>query len=276
MLLVRHGETLANFERRYNGRLDSPLTERGIAQAQAIGRKICTLPESRSAEIVASPQPRARRTAEIIHECVGPGTTPIRLDERLCEVSIGGWEGLSHEEIVALAPGTFEGGNRYEWCFNSPGGETYDVFAARIADWLRDVSHEGPLIVVTHGIVARVLRGLYAGLPRDVALSLPIAQDRIFRLSNSMIEEIVVESEAKIPRIIKAAPLPECGLFVQFDDGVTGTLDVRTVAKEPPAAPLDEAAFQQLTIDDFGAICWPGGPSLFPETLYDLVVGRRH
>jgi broad specificity phosphatase PhoE len=48
------------------------------------------------------------------------------------------------------------------------------------------------LIIVAHGVVSRVLRGLYAGLPRDAALSLPVPQDRIFRLSEGRIEELQV------------------------------------------------------------------------------------
>src|SRR5947209_9268248 len=43
LLLVRHGETQWNVERRYQGQLDSPLTERGIAEAEAIGRRLAGL-----------------------------------------------------------------------------------------------------------------------------------------------------------------------------------------------------------------------------------------
>jgi broad specificity phosphatase PhoE len=45
---------------------------------------------------------------------------------------------------------------------------------------------------VTHGVVTRILRGLYAGLPRAVAMRLPVPQDRIFRLAHGTIEEIAV------------------------------------------------------------------------------------
>ena len=65
LLLIRHGETQWSFERRFQGRLGSPLTERGIAQAAAIGRRLRALPETASAEIVASPLMQARRIAEI-------------------------------------------------------------------------------------------------------------------------------------------------------------------------------------------------------------------
>ena len=39
------------------------------------------------------------------------------------------------------------------------------MFAGRVGAWLAEAG-DGPLIVVTHGVVTRVLRGLYAGLPR--------------------------------------------------------------------------------------------------------------
>jgi len=43
---------------------------------------------------------------------------------------------------------------------------------------------------VTHGVVTRILRGLYAGLPRAAAMRLPVPQDRIFRLAAGTIAEI--------------------------------------------------------------------------------------
>jgi probable phosphoglycerate mutase len=44
-------------------------------------------------------------------------------------------------------------------------------------------------------MVSRVLRGLYARLPRDAALILPVPQDKVFRLSNGAIEEIPVSPQ---------------------------------------------------------------------------------
>ena len=70
--------------------------------------------------------------------------------------------------------------------FPYPDGETYDDFATRIAAWLAEQDGT-PVIAVTHGIVTRVMRGLYAGLPRATALSLPVPQDRIFHLAGGTI-----------------------------------------------------------------------------------------
>jgi broad specificity phosphatase PhoE len=188
--LVRHGETEWNRVRRYQGWSDSPLTERGLVQAEAIGHLLRDLPEAQSAELVASPIGRARHTAEIIRERLGR-TAPLRFDDRLREISLGSWDGLDRAEIAALRPGIFDGDNYHEWYFATPDGESYEVFAGRIAAWLAEAA-DRPLIVVTHGIVTRVLRGLYAGLPRAAALRLLVPQDRIYRLADGAIEEIAV------------------------------------------------------------------------------------
>ncbi len=191
IFLVRHGETEWNRARRYQGWSDSPLTPEGCAQAEAIGRRLGTLPEAAGAAIVASPLGRARRTAEIIAQSLGR-RAPIRFDDRLREISIGSWDGLDRRDIVARAPGLFAGDDgRWEWYFRTPDGETYDCVAGRIAAWLAELGDE-PVIAVSHGVVTRVLRGLYAGLPRAEALSLAVPQDRIFRLAGGTIEEIAV------------------------------------------------------------------------------------
>lgn len=186
IFLVRHGETEWNRSRRYQGWGDSPLTERGVAQAEALGRRLAAIPEAAAgADIVASPLGRARRTAEVIAAQLGR-TAPLRLDERLKEISLGAWDGLDRREVKALMGDRFV---EFEFYFETPHGETYDEFSGRIAAWLAEVG-DAPLIVVCHGVVTRVLRGLYAGLPRADALRLEVPQDRIFRLAGGKIEEI--------------------------------------------------------------------------------------
>lgn len=190
ILLVRHGETEWNVQRRYQGCSNSPLTATGVAQAHAIGRLLAALPDAAAARIVASPLARARRTAEIIRKHLAPAA-PLRIDQRLRELSLGSWDGLTYAEIAARNPGVFDGRGRYEWYFRSPDGERYEAFAARLGEWLRE-QHATSAIVVTHGIVTRLVRGLYAGLPRNEALMLPVPQDRVFRLCDRSIEEIRV------------------------------------------------------------------------------------
>jgi broad specificity phosphatase PhoE len=195
ILLVRHGETEWNLQRRFQGRFDSPLTDRGIAQARAVGRVLAGLREAAAAPIVASPQGRARRTAEILREELGSVGAP-RLDGRLREHSLGGWDGLTYREVEARCPGIFDDAGRHEWYFRAPDGETYAELAARIGEWLGEQDETAPIIVVAHGLVSRVLRGLYTGLPRATSLTLPVPQDRIFRLSDGTIEVLAVQPGA--------------------------------------------------------------------------------
>lgn len=192
MLLVRHGETEWNLERRFQGRFDSPLTARGVAQAHAIGRLLATLREAAAAPLVASPQGRARRTAEIIRAELGDAGA-LRVDERLREHSIGSWDGLTYGEVEARCPGVFAGDGRHDWYFRAPDGESYAALAGRVAEWLDEQDEAAPVIVVAHGLVSRVLRGLYLGLPHAAALTLPVPQDRVFRLSCGTVEALAVQ-----------------------------------------------------------------------------------
>ncbi len=121
-----------------------------------------------------------------------PAGPEMHFDDRLRELSLGSWDGLAYQEIAMRCPGVFDGDGRYEWYFRSPDGEHYDAFANRLSGWLRDWTGHGVLVVVTHGIVTRVLRGMYAGLTREVALMLPVSQDKVYRLAEGLIEQLPV------------------------------------------------------------------------------------
>ena len=107
---------------------------------------------------------------------------------------MGSWDGLTFNQIEAISPGIFEREGP-DWCFASPDGESYAGFAGRVGEWLGEQDESLTTIVVAHGLVSRVLRGLYAGLPRADALTLPVPQDRIFRLSGGKIEAITDQVE---------------------------------------------------------------------------------
>ena len=63
--------------------------------------------------------------------------------------------------------------------------------AARLGDWLGEATAGGrDLVVVSHGVAGRILRGLYAGLSREEALALDVPQDAVFRLEGGRVERI--------------------------------------------------------------------------------------
>lgn len=183
--LVRHGQTEFNLARRYQGALDSPLTEHGARQAERIGALLAGLLDGEGWEVVSSPQGRARRTAEIINARLG---LPLGLDDRLREISLGAWDGLLIGEVLHKLP---PGAGVWERQLHAPGGESFEAISARIADWLAEIEASGRRIVaVSHGMAGRVLRGLYGGYSRQAMLELDVPQDAVFRLSEGRIERI--------------------------------------------------------------------------------------
>jgi uncharacterized protein DUF2442 len=65
-------------------------------------------------------------------------------------------------------------------------------------------------------------------------------------------------------------------LWVEFNDGVRGEVDLSAELWGPLGEPLrDEAAFARAAIDEFGAVGWPGGFDLAPDALHAELSGRR-
>src|SRR5881394_4058244 len=93
ILLARHGETVFNVEGRWQGQSDSPLSERGLAQARELGRALADEPIS---TVFSSDLGRAMATAREVAEVHG-----LRVigDARLREIDVGGWTNKNGAEI---------------------------------------------------------------------------------------------------------------------------------------------------------------------------------
>lgn len=187
--LCRHGQTFHNREGRLQGRLESDLTPLGQAQARAMAALLDDLvPAAERApwRLVASPLRRAQHTAEAIGERLG---LTVELDERLVEIDVGEWSGRLREEVRGDHPHLL---GDDAWGFHAPGGETYEAMTARLGGWLAEQAAEPErrLIVVSHGVAGRLLRGAYAGLSKPETLSQDIPQDAVFRLVEGHIVRI--------------------------------------------------------------------------------------
>ncbi len=122
--LVRHGETEWNRAGRVQGHLDSPLTRRGEAQAQAVGAALGALLDGDDVALVASPLGRTLATARIIRRALGRDAAAIATDDRLREISWGDWDGLTFEEIEARDPGELARRRDGRGDQRPPGGES--------------------------------------------------------------------------------------------------------------------------------------------------------
>ena len=171
--VLRHGQTEWNLAGRHQGRLDSPLTELGRAQAADQGRILSGLAlDWSSVAFVSSPQGRALSTAKIVGDPFGCSLTQ---DARLVEISFGSCEGMTEDEIAAVFPAfADDGGDPIDRHFYVPGGESFEELSARAQSFLDDLDR--PTVVVTHGITSRVLRSLAMGGGRPLTLDLPGGQ----------------------------------------------------------------------------------------------------
>jgi 2,3-bisphosphoglycerate-dependent phosphoglycerate mutase len=93
LVLLRHGESTANADDSFAGWLDVPLTLRGLAQAEEIGRRLAEL---RPAAVHTSVLDRAVSTARLMARA-GGWEVPLRSDWRLNERHYGALQGLDKD-----------------------------------------------------------------------------------------------------------------------------------------------------------------------------------
>ncbi|HUY18822.1 MAG TPA: histidine phosphatase family protein [Candidatus Binataceae bacterium] len=173
LILVRHGESEGNRERRFTITPSVPLTARGREQAQVAARRIARRFEP--ALVIASPYARARETAGIIAAAL---SLPLEIEPNLFERRFGSLAGESYDvETAALA---FDPIARWAW--RPPGGgESFEDVRSRIAPVLNRLARENrdrELVIVSHGAVmmtawihlAGVMAG--AGVPSNCGMML--------------------------------------------------------------------------------------------------------
>lgn len=158
-ILIRHGETVANRENIFRGRMDFPLNENGISQAKALAKE---LSQFNIDVIYSSPLSRSLKTAEIIGSTCS--TIDIHADEGLINISLGSWEGQPKNEIAKKFPDMY-----YLWTteperLKIPGAESIDDVQKKAVETIKKLcaNNKGRTIgVVSH---RAVLKPMLAGL----------------------------------------------------------------------------------------------------------------
>jgi broad specificity phosphatase PhoE len=170
LVMLRHGQTDYNAGSRMQGQLDTDLTDLGRAQAVAAAE---ILAKRQPLLIVSSDLRRAYDTAVALGERSG---LPVAVDTRLRETHLGDWQGLTHSEVDAVAPGA-----RLAWRDDARwaphGGENRVDVADRslplVAELVRDLGEWGieepdrPAVLVAHGGLIAALTAALLGIPVD-------------------------------------------------------------------------------------------------------------
>ncbi|HEX3564741.1 MAG TPA: histidine phosphatase family protein [Acidimicrobiales bacterium] len=144
LILVRHGESTGNAAGLLLGRIDAPLTERGLAQAQMLGSSL-----SGVTRVISSPLARARDTAAALDLGL-----PIEIDDRWVELDYGEFDG----QPLGSVPSEVWQRWRSDPHYRPPGGETLAEAGVRVRSACEDLfaggesaeARAGNIVVVSH------------------------------------------------------------------------------------------------------------------------------
>lgn len=159
LVVIRHGETQANAEGRYQGALDIGLNDDGVRQISRLAEKVAVT-EPPFDRLLASPLLRTRESAAILSRQLG---LPVELVPAFRERDVGQFEGLTQVEARTRYPELWARNITRRWADAPPGGETIDEVIARVSQGLTELAStmQGErILLVAHGVVAKVIRAV--------------------------------------------------------------------------------------------------------------------
>jgi probable phosphoglycerate mutase len=168
VILLRHGRTAWNAQRRFQGQADPPLDEVGLAQAYEVAALVAAI---RPEVLLSSDALRAMQTAAPLGEVTG---LSVGSDIRLRERSLGHWEGLTRDEVAARYPEEYA-----DWIagrdVSGRGGETREQVAERALAAFAALPDVDTAVLVTHSATAMALCSAILGMPQQVHVLGPLA-----------------------------------------------------------------------------------------------------
>lgn len=162
--LVRHGESAWNAQGRYQGRLDAPLSEMGLRQADLLARRLASV---RLDAVYSAPLQRARVTAERI---AAPHGLSVTDEPRLTEVDHGEWNGMLRSDVESRYPELARLWRESPDKVRMPGGESLADVRRRATAALDAIVLAHPnqaVLAVSHHVVLKVVLGTFLGMGLD-------------------------------------------------------------------------------------------------------------
>ncbi len=200
LFIARHGETEFNLVARMQGQAEihTPLTWEGCVQAKAMGDALARyLGDDPRPALWSSSAGRALQTLAIISEQIGADWHQTSRDDRLLEIDVGTWSSRTYQEISAEI-GPIVNMEHKLFSVRAPEGEWYNDVAARLSDWLEGLSFDSDMLIICHGMTARVLRGLLLGLEPlegfDAPIAHSLAQGSMVMIRDG-VEEMVIDGD---------------------------------------------------------------------------------
>ena len=198
LLLVRHAEVEARYQRVFGGRIDMELSPRGHEQAAALAKYLHQKPLS---AIYASPMKRVQQTLAPL--LVNGAPRPVILQD-LREVDFGDWTGLAWDEVQAKF-----GISAFAWleqleCDGIANAESAETLRDRVEPCLRQIlaDHSGQQVAVfCHGGVIRALLG--------ILLRWPLSRTGAFEIEYASLSQVRVLPQRAELQLLNFTPWRE-------------------------------------------------------------------
>lgn len=167
LVVLRHGITDHNAHGLWQGQLDIPLNETGLAQARTAARAIAAM---KPVFVIGSDLARAHRTAEEVAASAG---LELEVEPALREIHVGRWQGLTAGEVAEQFPQLWAAVSAGEDLARGESGETVAQVAERarpaVQAALERIGPGQTGVLVTHGVTARALTADLIGLDQSLA-----------------------------------------------------------------------------------------------------------
>ncbi len=153
LYVLRHGETEWNVVNRIQGSKDAPLTEQGKDDIKNIAPKIADLTLQ---SVYVSPSLRTQNTVKLLRL-----SAPFQLDERIREMYLGPFEGLTWEEIKRKDSEAYEAYWYHPQKFQHPSTESFVDVQRRVESFLQHIEknyQSGNILVITHGVIIKIMQ----------------------------------------------------------------------------------------------------------------------
>ncbi|MBQ9085933.1 MAG: histidine phosphatase family protein [Clostridia bacterium] len=182
LILLRHGQSLANADHLFAGHSDFDLSEFGRAQAQMTASYL--LKHERIDKIYASDLLRAYHTACPVGDAFG---LPVVKDTGLREIYAGAWEGMSFSEIAESYPDAFSlWRNDYSHACPPKGESTAEVYR-RVVPHICSLAQENDgkcVLLATHATVVRAFDSYARGLSEEETWQIPFYHNASINIYN--------------------------------------------------------------------------------------------
>ena len=164
IILIRHGQSVGNFERRFLGHTDLDITEIGYKQAD----KVCEFLKDEHIDVIySSDLARAFQTAQ---EIAKDRDMTVQIDERFREINGGKWEDVPWDDLPHKFSESYNIWLNEPYRLQMPEGESMTEFSQRLITASSEIAqkHDGKTVcIATHGTAIRVLACHFYGWPLE-------------------------------------------------------------------------------------------------------------